>query len=568
LAAAGSGLRKREGVIAVIASILVVLGLLTVFATQLADTQAKSRRDVEARVHERGVLAAALIDSLFSSVLQQVPQYARLYGGSTVSTSTLSRNRLGNPYLALLDASGGVLAASAGFTSQARADLPRSAALRLVAAGRPYAIGDVLPYGRTGVLNLAVRVPTRHGTRILLTGIEPASVAGFINSDLRKIPGVAGSENYLVEGHGVVLGSTDPAVPAGRIEPGLARAGDRGGRYYDQVRLANSTWRIVLTAPDGPLFASVSGWREWVPWLIFAAFAAVAAVALALALRVLRASDQVRSANARLRAANRQLASMNQALDRRARELARSNSELEQFASIASHDLQEPLRKVRTYTQQLAMTEGDRLSEKGRDRLERADSAAERMQRLIDDLLRFARVSTHGRPFATVEMDGVVREALRDLELEIARAGASVTVGELPTVNGDELQMRQLMQNLISNALKFRRPGVRPEVRISASSAAEVTRIAVSDNGIGFEPQYASRIFRVFERLHGRSEYPGTGIGLALCRKIAERHGGTISAYGVPGEGATFTVTLPLNQPAEVLDEEPRPVKEEARVPA
>jgi signal transduction histidine kinase len=169
------------------------------------------------------------------------------------------------------------------------------------------------------------------------------------------------------------------------------------------------------------------------------------------------------------------------------------------------------------------------------------------MQRLIEDLLKFSRVATHGRPFHPVDLREIVDGVLEDLELEVERAGAVMHVGELPTIDGDELQLRQLMQNLISNALKFRREDVVPEVDVDAKSGDGAVEITVRDNGIGFEPQYAGRIFRVFERLHGRSRYQGTGIGLALCRKIAERHGGTIQAQSEPGVGSTFTVRLPVH---------------------
>jgi light-regulated signal transduction histidine kinase (bacteriophytochrome) len=301
------------------------------------------------------------------------------------------------------------------------------------------------------------------------------------------------------------------------------------------------------------LFASVSGLRKWVPWVIFCAFALVALLAIALGRRVLRSSEQVRMANDRLERVNAELAETNAALARRADELVRSNAELEQFASIASHDLQEPLRKVRTFTEQLTVTEADRLSEKGRDYITRANAAAERMQRLIEDLLKFSRVATHGRPFAPVDLGSVTTGVLEDLEDQVQRTGATVHVGKLPTVFGDALQMRQLMQNLISNALKFHREGVPPEVAIEGTVNDGEMRLTVRDNGIGFEPQYERRIFRVFERLHGRTEYPGTGIGLALCRKIVERHGGTIVAEGRPGAGSTFTVVMPVRQSTDVV---------------
>jgi signal transduction histidine kinase len=247
----------------------------------------------------------------------------------------------------------------------------------------------------------------------------------------------------------------------------------------------------------------------------------------------------------RARAAEQRL---NDELAARAGELERSNGELEQFASIASHDLQEPLRKVRTFTQRVAMTEAEQLSEQGRDYLERANSAAARMQKLIEDLLMFSRVATHGRSFAPVDLAQLTAEVLEDLETAVEQSKAAVLVGALPTIYADELQMRQLIQNLLTNALKFRREAAAPEVSVDGVARNGIAEIKVRDNGIGFAPQDSDRIFRVFERLHGRSEYDGTGIGLALCRKIAERHGGTVIAHGVPNIGATFTVIIPVDQ--------------------
>ena len=245
-----------------------------------------------------------------------------------------------------------------------------------------------------------------------------------------------------------------------------------------------------------------------------------------------------------------------EALQRQAEELQRSNHELEQFAYVASHDLQEPLRKIQAFGDRLGSRYAGVLDEQGSDYLRRMHSAAERMQTLINDLLTFSRVTTQAQPFARVELARVVREVISDLELRIEQTGAVVEVGELPAVEADPVQMRQLFQNLLSNALKFRREGVPPRVRVSARTftgagaedgrGAEWCEVAVQDNGIGFDEKYLDRIFALFQRLHGRGQYEGTGIGLAICRKIAERHGGTVTARSTPGEGSTFTVTLPV----------------------
>jgi signal transduction histidine kinase len=531
-----------------------------VFGIELSNTQAKSKQDVEARVHERGVLAGALISSLFQTVEQQVPQDQRTYGAATVSAATMNHARQkGDLYVVLLDSSGNVIAHSSGFNAQARANLASSSALKLVHSGHPYGLGEVLPYGNTGAVDLAIAFPTQYGPRTLVTGFSPLTLTTFLISDLREIPGVRGAHNYVLDGN-VVLASTNPSIPAGHVFTAAAQlralkrsSGDVAGHYYDQTPLANSTWGIVLTAPDGPLFASVSGLRKWVPWMIFAALAVFAIATLVLVRRTQRSAGVIREANERLELLNSELEATNGALERRALELARSNSELEQFAAIASHDLQEPLRKVRTFTERLTLIEAEHLSDKGRDYLQRANAAAERMQKLIEDLLKYSRVATHGRRFASVDLQQVVRDVLEDLDAQVAAEGAQIHAGELPTINGDSLQLRQLFQNLISNGIKFRRPDVTPEVWVDATESGDLVSLTVRDNGIGFEPQYGDRIFRVFERLHGRGEYPGTGIGLALCRRIAERHGGNVTAESEPGAGSTFTVSLPMHQRDEVV---------------
>jgi light-regulated signal transduction histidine kinase (bacteriophytochrome) len=295
----------------------------------------------------------------------------------------------------------------------------------------------------------------------------------------------------------------------------------------------------------------VSGSRELLPWILFIALAIVALGFLTLLRRLLGNAAALSSANERLASSNARLESSN-ALLRHAAELSRSNAELEQFASIASHDLQEPLRKVQTFAAQLTATEHERLSPEGQDFLRRMSDAAGRMRSLIDDLLMFSRVSTKGRPFVPVDLGEVASQVLVDLELGIEESGARVSIGSLPTVDADPVQMRQLLQNLLGNALKFRREGVVPELEASAEVTDHLAELTIKDNGIGFDAQYATRIFRAFERLNGARSYPGTGMGLALCRKIVERHHGTIQADGELGHGATFTVRLPLEQPRDI----------------
>jgi len=226
-----------------------------------------------------------------------------------------------------------------------------------------------------------------------------------------------------------------------------------------------------------------------------------------------------------------------------------SNRELDQFAFIAAHDLQEPLRKILAFGDRLGTKYREKLDEEGKEYLIRILNASKRMQQFISDLLKYARVATHPEPSDTVDLREAVMEVISDLEIKIERFGANVEVFELPAVKGAESQMRQLFQNLIANALKFHGEA-QPRIKIYSRPTGHDCRIFVEDNGIGFDEKYLDRIFEPFQRLHGKSAYEGTGMGLAICRKIVERHGGSITAKSKPGEGSTFIITLPLEQVA------------------
>jgi PAS domain S-box-containing protein len=234
-------------------------------------------------------------------------------------------------------------------------------------------------------------------------------------------------------------------------------------------------------------------------------------------------------------------------LEALAGELERSNKELEQFAHIASHDLQEPLRKIQAFGNMLVTKNSDKLDEQGKDYILRIQNAAKRMSELIRDLLKYSRVATRAEPLETVDLEEAVMEVIADLEIRIKRSGANVEVLELPVVKAVKSQMRQLFQNIISNALKFHGEE-QPRIRIRSQFTDDNCQMFVEDNGIGFDEAYVDRIFMPFPRLHGRSAYEGTGMGLAICRKIVERHGGSIIAKSKPGKGSTFIITLPVKQ--------------------
>ena len=238
------------------------------------------------------------------------------------------------------------------------------------------------------------------------------------------------------------------------------------------------------------------------------------------------------------------------------KKLERSNRELVDFAYVASHDLQEPLRKIEAFGDRLVKKYISVLPEEGQMFVGRMQSAANRMRQLINDLLSYSRVTTAAAPMQTVALNDVLSGVLSDLQIRIEETGATIEVGELPKIEADPMQMRQLFQNLIGNAIKFRKKDVDPVVRITAefittqdlAVPGRAVTIKVADNGIGFEQQFKDQIFVIFQRLHSRNEYEGTGIGLATCRKIVERHQGLIDAIGIQGEGSTFLITLPLSQ--------------------
>ncbi|MFW5921519.1 MAG: PAS domain S-box protein, partial [Polyangiales bacterium] len=245
------------------------------------------------------------------------------------------------------------------------------------------------------------------------------------------------------------------------------------------------------------------------------------------------------------------------ALAERTAELARSNAELEQFAYVASHDLQEPLRMIASYTELLAKRYADQLDERAAKYIGYAQDGAARMRRLIEDLLAYSRVRTRGRAPQRVAASRCLTQALENLRLQIRETGASVEQGELPSVLADETQLTEVFQNLLSNALKFRGEDP-PRIRVWAERQDGHACFYVEDNGIGVSAEHAERIFQVFERLHTRDEYPGTGIGLALCKRVIERHGGHIGVRSEPGGGATFWFTLPVAGRGQSSDEPSR----------
>jgi signal transduction histidine kinase len=253
----------------------------------------------------------------------------------------------------------------------------------------------------------------------------------------------------------------------------------------------------------------------------------------------------------RLHQAEAKLARANKELERQAIELCRSNEELQQFTAVASHDLQEPLRMISMYAQMITQRHQGKLGPETDEFLGYIVEGANRIQELLQNLLDYSRVQTRGKPFTAIACDEVLAQVLRALHVSIEETQAVVTSDPLPTVTADRIQLGQLVQNLLSNALKFH--GTKPpRIHIAAKPNGQEWLFSVQDQGIGLDPQFAERIFVIFQRLHTRREYPGTGLGLALCKRIIEQHGGRIWVESQPGSGATFFFTLPI-EPIDVI---------------
>ncbi|MHA6758595.1 sensor histidine kinase [Streptacidiphilus sp. PAMC 29251] len=381
------------------------------------------------------------------------------------------------------------------------------------------------------------------------------------------------------------------AAPSGAPVPLAALTADQGKKEFDAFRAAAAVQQANLLDERNAAHASLNRIDTLRTWI----FAAIAVVILALAALVFEAlrrgvttplevlSEDVRRvsggdfdhpvdsatgpADLRLLAADvegmrkrlaEELAFADEArrlLDDQAADLRRSNAELEQFAYVASHDLQEPLRKVASFCQLLQRRYADKLDERADQYIAFAVDGANRMQTLINDLLAFSRVGRVNAAYAAVDLGQIVDETLESIAIAVEESGAGITHDPLPTLTVDPTQMGMLLQNLFTNAIKFRAPDRPPRIHLSAERGEDEWRFAVTDNGIGIGPEYADRVFVIFQRLHTRDAYPGNGIGLAMCKKIVEYHGGTIAVDVGREVGTRISFTLPLEpvQPAPAL---------------
>ena len=557
------------------------LALLGVFAYVVVDSQATSRREAQKGFGAKATISAQLAGSLFAtSAASGEAAAAKAFGGRTVDVGALTAlaKRSGRAYMLILDRDGKLIAASRGTPAAVR--LRATSASRHIRAaleGRS-SFSDELPAaaGKGYILEWALPFKTPYGRRVEVSPLDSGLIFSFLSGSLASTRSGASGLAYVLDSRNrIVAASGDAAKPGDRPNaPSLLDklATNRQGTYWDggveryftSAPVQGSSWRVVLSQPTSGLYPVLAGSRSWFLFAVLGAFALAGAASLLFFRRSLQSGAELALTNRALTAVNATLeervAERTATAEERAKELARSNEELAQFSSVASHDLQEPLRKILMFGDRLKVGLGDGLSEEPAADLERVQEAARRMQRLINDLLDFARVESRGQGFETVDLGKVTGEVLADLEARVAELDAHVEVGDLPVIEADRTQMHQLLQNLIGNALKFHREGERPLIHVRGSviagqpprfsgeaSVAEHCVISVEDNGIGFDDKYAERIFAAFERLHARSAYEGTGIGLSIVRKIVWRHGGLIRAASAPGQGSTFTVTLPVS---------------------
>ena len=525
---------------------LVALAMLLAAGGLVLFGQVHARDALKERFALRAQLGAGFVASYADNILAREQEIApSTLGSETVTAAQFDHvvRTFGFDAALLLASDGTVLHVAPGNPELIGVNLAaRYEHLADAAAGLP-AVSNGVRSATTGYPIVAFAAPfdTAYGRRVLSGGYYLGGTP--LSAYLRSAIPFSTASAYLIDENGMIVeANTGDTTLTGlaAADASLAEAVRRraGGSYTsDGVEHSFATepvdgtpLRLILAVPSSQLYAPLAGPAQWAPWVVLALLVA----GTLYLLRVLAALAQSR-----------------EALRLTGSELARSNRELQDFASIASHDLQEPLRKIRAFGDRLSNQEAGGLSEVGRDYLSRMTRAAERMQGLIDDLLAYSRVATRPHTVSDVSLHTVVKDVLVDLEQRLADTGGTVRVpAPLPTVRADPTQLRQLMQNLIGNALKYRKPEAAPEVRVSCVESTDHWRIEVADNGIGFEQAQADRIFAPFQRLHGRNEYEGTGMGLAICRRIAERHGGAITARSEPGHGATFVVSLPVEQPS------------------
>ena len=510
------------------------LGILGTAAYGLAHGQHGQRSSLERRFEGRAQLGAALVGSLFAASAPGQQQQAAQRFGDKVDAKLLTRQAMagGSNFIAIADAQGHVLAASAGAPAGLDSDLSSQPMFfRRALTSNSYGLSGIAP---DGSILTALPFKAKTGTRVQVSGVKAGLLAAFLGGTLKQVSNNADSISLIVDDNGGVIAEQGRGEQVGRplrdtaLRSALARHETgklRGDRLFTAQPVGSTGWQLVLVATSDTVFQPVSGTSRWLPWVILVIGALALTAVGVLLRRALLAAGQVRVANA---------------------ELARSNADLERFAYVASHDLSEPLRTIGGFGGLLERRYGDRLDDEGRMMLGHVTAGASRLQALIDGLLTYARVSTARRNVERIDLNDKMQIVLDSIRPALNDRGAHVEVDPLPTIEGERAQIAQLLQNLLLNAVKFTADDVTPEVRVSAQPVQDGRwEISIADNGVGIAPGQAQRIFEMFQRGTADRARTGTGIGLALCARIVERHGGHIAVRPREGGGSVFSFDLP-----------------------
>ena len=506
-------------------------------AWQLAQSQADSRASLRDRFADRAPVATSVVDGLFRSIFTGQAQDLdpTVFGAPRVGTAALDAmaRRGKNVYVVVTDARGRVVGASTGAPRRP----PGLERFERQALRRGYGLSDVQG-GRVPTLLNAVRFATPSGPRLLVSASPEKAYAEFLQGTLKPLVRSADDAAFLLDGRGQAIAAVPrragPVGSLGRMA-GTRRSGEvstpRGPRFFAAAPVGGSSWRTVLTVPESALYAPAGGLGQWLPWAILGLLVTALLGAAWLVRRLSETGSRLSRSNNELELANANL--------------ARSNADLEQFAYVASHDLSSPLRSVAGFSQMLAKRYRGRLDAEADTWIGYVEQGVGRMQRVIDDLLLYSRVDREETRPEPVDLEEVLDEVRRSLGPQLEESGGELTHGPLPVVLAEHTHMLQVLQNLVGNALTYVAPGVEPHVDVAARREGGRVRISVTDNGLGIDPEHVDRIFKMFQRLHAEDEHPGTGIGLAIAKKIVERYGGQIEVTAAPGGGSTFGFTVP-----------------------